>query len=166
MQAAYPDFVAARIDVGALAEMAHLKDLINSTRNLRGEMSLSPALKVPLFIEGDAERAHVFAPYIQSMGRLSHVQPVDVLPEGDAPVAIVGSWRIMLHVEVDRAAEIVRLDKEIARLSNEVAKARGKLGNASFVDKAPPAVVEQEQKRLDDFLSTLTKVQTQRVRLD
>jgi valyl-tRNA synthetase len=91
---------------------------------------------------------------------------VDVLPEGDAPVAIVGSWRIMLHVEVDRAAEIVRLDKEIARLSNEVAKARGKLGNASFVDKAPPAVVEQEQKRLDDFLSTLTKVQTQRVRLD
>jgi len=166
MQAAYPDFVAARIDVGALAEMTHLKDLINSTRNLRGEMSLSPALKVPLFIEGDAERAHVFAPYIQSMGRLSHVQPVDVLPEGDAPVAIVGSWRIMLHVEVDRAAEIVRLDKEIARLSNEVAKARGKLGNASFVDKAPPAVVEQEQKRLDDFLSTLTKVQTQRVRLD
>ncbi len=165
MLAAYPASDPGRVDVAALGEMARLKDLINATRNLRGEMNLSPALKVPLFVEGDAERATVYAPYMKSLGRLSDVQVVTALPEGDAPVAIVGDWRVMLHIEIDREAEIARLDKEIARLSGEIGKARGKLGNASFVDKAPAAVVEQEQKRLADFIATLEKVQAQRARL-
>ncbi len=165
MLAAYPECDPGRIDTAALAEMARLKDLINATRNLRGEMNLSPALKAPMFVEGDALRATVYAPYMKSLGRLSEVQVVNPLPEGDAPVAIVGDWRVMLHIEVDREAEMARLDKEIARLSGEIGKARGKLGNASFVDKAPAAVVEQEQKRLADFIATLDKVQAQRTRL-
>jgi len=165
MLAAYPESDPGRVDAAALAEMARLKDLINATRNLRGEMNLSPALKVPLFVEGDAERATVYAPYMKSLGRLSEVQVVSALPEGDAPVAIVGDWRVMLHIEIDREAEIARIDKEIARLSGEIGKAKGKLGNASFVDKAPAAVVEQEQKRLADFIGTLEKVQAQRTRL-
>jgi len=165
MLAAYPECDPSRIDTAALAEMARLKDLINATRNLRGEMNLSPALKAPMFVEGDAQRATVYAPYMKSLGRLSEVQVVNPLPEGDAPVAIVGDWRIMLHIEIDKDAEITRLDKEIARLSGEIGKARGKLGNASFVDKAPAAVVEQEQKRLADFIATLDKVQAQRTRL-
>ena len=165
MQASFPDFNPGLIDVAALAEMTRLKELINATRNLRGEMNLSPAIKVPLFVEGDAERATVYAPYMKSLGRLSEVQVVSALPDGDAPVAIVGDWRVMLHIEIDKDAEITRLDKEIARLTGEIAKARGKLSNASFVDKAPAAVVEQEQKRLADFMQTLEKVQVQRTRL-
>jgi valyl-tRNA synthetase len=165
MLAAYPEFDPGRVDVAALAEMTRLKELINATRNLRGEMSLSPAIKVPLFVEGDAERATVYAPYMQSLGRLSEVQVVSALPDGDAPVAIVGDWRVMLHIEIDKDAESARLDKEITRLTGEIGKARGKLSNASFVDKAPAAVVEQEQKRLADFILTLEKVQAQRTRL-
>jgi valyl-tRNA synthetase len=165
MLASYPEVTPGGSDAGAQVEMAGLKDLINATRNLRGEMNLSPAVKVPMFVEGDAERAAVYAPYMKALGRLAEVQIVNTLPEGDAPVAIVGDWRVMLHIEVDRDAEITRLDKEIARLGNEIGKARGKLGNASFVDKAPAAVVEQEQKRLADFVATLEKVQAQRTRL-
>jgi len=165
MLARFPQFDDGRIDRAALAEMSQLKDLINATRNLRGDMNLSPALKVPLFVEGDAERAAVYAPYMKSLGRLSDVQVVSLLPEGDAPVAIVGHWRVMLHIEVDREAEIARLDKEITRLSGEIAKANTKLSNVSFVDKAPAAVVEQEKKRLSDFISTLEKNQQQRSRL-
>jgi valyl-tRNA synthetase len=165
MMAAYPEFDSGRVDAAALDEMGQLKDLINATRNLRGEMNLSPALKVPLFIEGDAERAAVYAPYIKSLGRLANVQIVSALPEGDAPVAIVGDWRVMLHIEIDKEAEIARLNKEVLRLTGEIGKAHGKLGNASFVDRAPAAVVEQEKKRLADFISTLEKVQSQRTRL-
>jgi len=165
MLASYPEFDPGRVDAAALAEMSRLKELINATRNLRGEMNLSPAIKVPLFVEGDAERATVYAPYMKSLGRLSEVQVVSVLPDGDAPVAIVGDWRVMLHIEIDKDAESARLDKEIARLTGEIGKARGKLSNASFVDKAPAAVVEQEQKRLADFILTLEKVQAQRTRL-
>ncbi|MBI5938019.1 MAG: valine--tRNA ligase, partial [Betaproteobacteria bacterium] len=165
MLAAYPAPDAGKVDAAAKAEMATLKALINACRNLRGEMGLSPAQKVPLIVEGDAERVVVYAPYMQLLARVSEVQAVATLPDSDAPVAIEGDWRLMLKVEIDRGAEIARLDKEIARLSGEIAKANAKLANSSFVDKAPAAVVEQEKKRSADFVATLEKVQAQRTRL-
>jgi valyl-tRNA synthetase len=77
----------------------------------------------------------------------------------------VGGSRLMLHVEIDVAAERVRLDKEIARLEGEIAKANGKLSNASFVERAPAAVVEQEKARMAQFGETLDKVREQRTKL-
>ena len=108
---------------------------------------------------------HALAPYLSSLGKLSEVQVVDELPEGDAPVSIVGNFKLMLKVEIDVAAERERLDKEIARLQGEIARAQGKLSNASFVDRAPAAVVEQERKRMEEFSVTLGQLQTQRARL-
>jgi valyl-tRNA synthetase len=165
MLAAFPAADAAVVDAAAAAEMEQLKALTNACRNLRGEMNVSPAQKVPLYVEGDPERVAAYAPYMQLLARLSEVQAMATLPEGDAPVAIVGDWRLMLHIEVDRAAEVARLDKEIGRLAGEIAKAEAKLANPSFVDKAPAAVVEQEKKRLAEFGATLEKVRSQRARL-
>jgi valyl-tRNA synthetase len=164
MLADYPQ-AGSSADAQAVADLAELKSLTNAVRNLRGEMNLSPAQKVPLYIEGDAAKAAAFAPYMAALARISEVQIVAALPDSDAPVAIEGHWRLMLHVEIDREAEVARLDKEIARLENEIRKAEAKLGNASFVDKAPPAVVEQEKKRLAEFAATLDKVHNQRLRL-
>jgi len=165
MLAPFPEPEPGRVDAGAAAEMERLKALVNACRNLRGEMNIAPSNKVPLYIEGDAERVRVYAPYIQLLARLSEVSARQPLPESDAPVAIAGDWRLMLHVEVDPEAERARLDKEIARLSGEIGKAEAKLGNASFVDRAPAAVVEQERQRLADFSATLEKVSAQRRRL-
>jgi valyl-tRNA synthetase len=82
-----------------------------------------------------------------------------------APVAVQGQARLALKVEIDVAAERERLAKEIARLQGEIAKAEGKLGNESFVARAPAAVVEQERARLADFTATLAKLQQQHQRL-
>jgi valyl-tRNA synthetase len=82
-----------------------------------------------------------------------------------APVAVVGEARLCLFMEIDLAAEKVRLAKEVARLEGEIAKANNKLGNEAFVAKAPPVVIEQEQKRLADFGATLLKVREQLARL-
>jgi len=71
----------------------------------------------------------------------------------------------MLKIEIDVAAERERLDKEIARLQGEIAKAQSKLSNASFVDRAPAAVVEQERKRMEEFSATLGQLQVQRGKL-
>jgi len=90
---------------------------------------------------------------------------VDMLPHADAPISVVGDFELMLQVEIDVAAECERLDKEITRLSNEIVKAQAKLGNASFVARAPAAVVEQEKKRIADFGTTLMQLTEQRKKL-
>ena len=62
-------------------------------------------------------------------------------------------------------AEKARLSKEAARLQGEVSKANAKLSNEAFVAKAPPAVIEQERKRIAEFTATLAKIQDQLARL-
>jgi valyl-tRNA synthetase len=128
-------------------------------------MNLSPAQRVPLIVAGNAVTLKALSPYISSLAKLSEVQIVAELPEGDAPVSIVGNFKLMLKVEIDVAAERERLDKEIARLQAEVAKTQAKLGNTSFVDRAPAAVVEQERKRMEEFGATLVQLQAQRKKL-
>jgi valyl-tRNA synthetase len=69
-------------------------------------------------------------------------------------------------MEVDVAAEKIRLSKEIARIEIEIGKANGKLSNEAFVAKAPPAVIEQERKRVADFEATLSKVKSQLAQIE
>jgi valyl-tRNA synthetase len=128
-----------------------VKEVVNAARNLRSTMNLAPSAKVPLYL-ADTDpvlRAHVAG--IAALARLSEVRFVDALPAEDAPVAITGAAKLMLHVEVDRAAERARLSKEIERLESDLAKTRAQLGNASFVERAPPAVVDEAKRRLADF---------------
>lgn len=165
MLAPYPQVDEAQRHPDSVARVQLLKELVNACRTLRSEMSLSPAQRVPLVIEGDAGVINALAPYIVALGKLSDVSAVSVLPEADAPVALVGDMRMMLVVEIDKDAERARLAKEIARIQNEIAKAQGKLANASFVDRAPAAVVQQEQARLADFAAMLQKLEAQHARL-
>ncbi len=163
----YPQPDVGKIDNASVEQVALLQEIVTACRSLRGEMNLSPAQRVPLIIVSgstteDPATLSALAPYIISLAKLSDVQIVADLPAGDAAVAIVGTLRLMLKVDIDIAAEKERLDKEISRLDNEITKAQAKLSNASFVDRAPAKVVEQERKRLEDFSATLAQMQVQR----
>jgi valyl-tRNA synthetase len=97
---------------------------------------------------------------------LSSVEILDELPDAEAPVAIVGEFRLMLKIEVNIGEERARLAKEISRIEGEVVKAENKLGNASFVERALPRVVEQEKERLASFGAMLKKLREQLQKLD
>ncbi len=154
-----------RVDASSDADMALLKSIVNACRALRGQMALSPAQRVPLIAAGDAATLEQFAPYLAPLARLSGVEIVTELPASDAPVEIVGAFRLMLKIEIDVAAERERMGKEIARLEGEIAKANAKLGNEGFVARAPAAVVEQERVRLTGFTATLSQLREQLTRL-
>jgi valyl-tRNA synthetase len=165
----YPIANEAKIDEAAEAWMQQLKALTDATRNLRGEMQISPSVRVPLIVEAaDAAgkaRLAAFAPYIQSLGKLAEVNIVDALPDSPAAVSIVGTTKLMLKVEIDVGAERERLSKEITRIEAEIAKVHGKLGNESFVARAPAAVVTQEKERLVNFSATIEKLREQFAKL-
>ena len=168
MLAPYPEADLSRIDEAAETFVATLKEITNAARNLRSELGLSPGEKVPAFIAQDQHLNpntgvpfEVFLPYLQSLARLSEISLVINLPEGDAAVAVGGGARVMLKVEIDVAAECERLSKEIAKLEIEIDKATTKLGNASFADRAPPAVVAQERERLAGFESKVVSMRAQ-----
>ena len=165
MLAQYPLTDVNKINADADAWMNELQNLVDATRNLRGEMNLSPAQKAPLFISASSEqhdKLNAFAPYLKTLAKLSEVTVDATLPENQgAPVQVVGNVEMMLKVEIDVKAERERLSKEITRLQGEIAKANGKLNNAGFVAKAPPAVIEQEKKRVAEFGEMLAKLETQ-----
>jgi valyl-tRNA synthetase len=165
----YPIADESLIDAGAESWMEQFKKVTDATRNLRAEMKLSPSVRVPLIVEpasgADRDAAHSFAPYVQLLGKLSEVQIVDALPDSPAAVAIVGTTKLMLKVEIDVAAERERLAKEIARVEGEIAKAEGKLSSESFVARAPAAVVAQERERVAGFSATRDKMKEQLAKL-
>nr|WP_205964380.1 valine--tRNA ligase [Ramlibacter agri] len=167
---AYPEPNNAYLDAEAEAWMARLKEVVDACRNLRGEMNVSPSTRLPAYAVGDAGFVRSAAPVLQALAKLSEVKVFDdeaawAAAAQAAPVAVVGETRLCLYMEIDVAAEKVRLSKEAARLQGELAKAQGKLSNEAFVAKAPPAVIEQERKRIADFTASLEKIQGQLARL-
>jgi valyl-tRNA synthetase len=169
MLQAYPEAQPEKINAAAEESIAHLKALTHACRNLRGEMQLSPAQRVPLIIEcptTEKDQLTLFIPYLKTLGKLSDINLVEQLPNSPAPVSIVGNVKLMLKVEIDVAAERERLTKERTRVQSEVDKIQSKLNIPSFVDRAPAQVVAQEKERLTLHLSTLQKLEEQLTKLN
>jgi valyl-tRNA synthetase len=168
--AAYPQAQLERVDAKADAWVAQLKSMVSACRTLRAEMGLSPAERVPLMTSGDAGFISAAAPLLKALAKVSEVQIFDdeaafATATELAPVVVQGAARLALKVEIDPVAERERLGKEVARLSSEITKAEAKLGNESFVARAPEAVVAQERARVAEFSATLAKLQQQLSRL-
>jgi valyl-tRNA synthetase len=172
--AAYPVSQPDRIDTAAEAHVAKLKGLVDSCRTLRSEMNVPPSTKLPMFaLPANAVEAAFMrdaAPVLKSLAKLSEVKVFEDEVTWQAaaqasPVSVVGDLRMCLHMEVDVAAEKLRIGKEVTRLEGEIARVNGKLSNEAFVAKAPPAVIDLERKRVADNTATLLKLQEQLERL-
>ncbi|HSA88993.1 MAG TPA: valine--tRNA ligase [Burkholderiales bacterium] len=159
----YPKSQPEKIDQQAEQDMAVLKEWTVTTRNLRSEAKIPPGERLTLYrtADPDVSDAATTSASVSALARIVWPMEAGALPESPSPVAVVRNARVMLHKEVDPAAERERLGRESARLEGEIVKARAKLGNTSFVERAPAKVVEQERERLAGFESTLAKVRQQ-----
>ena len=164
MLAAYPKADPEKIVQAAFDQMAQLQDLIGAVRNLRGEMGIAPNVKAPLFVEGSVPEA--LLKYLPALTRLTEAKTVDRLPENeDAPVAVCNGARLMLKVEIDKAAETARLSKEAEKLQKALDKLNAKLSKPGYTEKAPVHLVEKDKADLAELEDKMAKVQTQLAKL-
>ena len=161
MTAVYPVPDLTKIDASAQAQIQLLKEMVNACRALRGEMNISPALRVPLLAMGNADTLRALIPYLTPLAKVSEVSIVESVTDNDAPIANVGEFRLLLQITIDKDSERLRIEKEIARVSQEIQKAQAKLSNEGFIARAPEAVVVQEKNRVADFTSLLAKLNEQ-----
>ena len=165
MLAAYPQADKEQIVQTAFDKMAALKDLVEEVRKLRGEMGIAPNVKAPLFVEGSAELEGLLK-YLPSLTRLTEAKLVDSLPEAeDAPVAVCNGARLMLKVEIDKAAETARLSKEAEKLQKALDKLNAKLSKPGYTEKAPAHLVEKDKADLAELMDKMGKVQGQLAKL-
>ena len=158
MLAAYPQADKEKIVQTAFDKMAALKDLVEEVRKLRGEMGIAPNVKAPLFVEGSAELEGLLK-YLPSLTRLTEAKLVDSLPEAeDAPVAVCNGARLMLKVEIDKAAETARLSKEAEKLQKALDKLNAKLSKPGYTEKAPAHLVEKDKAELAELEDKMAKV--------
>jgi len=168
MLAPWPAASAFPPDAAAETQMEWLQRVVLGVRQIRGEMDISPAKKLPLLLQhaspDDLEQARRHQPLLM---RLAGVEEPQVLPTGakapPAASALVGTLTLLVPMAglIDPAVERARLQKNIGKIQQEIVRANAKLTNDNFVRSAPAAVVTQERTRLSEFEGTLAGLERQ-----
>ncbi len=169
----YPAADDAASDDAAVSDIEWVKQFILGIRQIRGEMDISPGKPLPVLLQHasneDRRRADELALLLQRVGR---VESINRIGDDDEPpaaaTALLGDMRLLVPMKglIDVDAERTRLGKQMDKVQAELAKAKGKLGNANFVNNAPPAVVSQERDRVAEFEKTLAQLEEQLQKLD
>ena len=155
-------------DAEAVERMSWIKGLILAIRSIRGELDLAPSRQIPVVLSGatDTERDRLAggAAYVRALAR---VATIDLLEPGSLPpkaaTALLGNLEILVPLEglIDKDAEIGRLQRQLDKLGRNLGQSHAKLGNPSFRDRAPAAVVEKERRRAAELESSIGKLEAQ-----
>ena len=169
MLQAYPLANVNAIDEQALSDAEWLKAVITAIRNIRGEMNVPPSKALNIILKNlGADDQRRLDDNRQFLTKLAKLESIQVLGSGEeAPMAatqLIGDMELLVPMAglIDKDAELGRLDKELAKLEKDIQRLAGKLGNPGFVDKAPAAVVEKEQDKLQAQQHQRDRLQAQR----
>ena len=173
MSQAWPQAEADRIDEQAIRDIEWLKGIIIAIRNVRGELNLSPAKPLEVFLQngaaGDAERLEANRLFLSKLARL---ESITFLAAGDeAPMSAiqrVGELEVLVPMAglIDKEAELKRIGKEHEKQQKVITGLENKLGNEKFVGRAPADVVEKERAKLADAQAELALLESQRVKIE
>ena len=168
MLSAYPEADNSKLDPQAETDISWLKEVIVGIRNIRGEMNISPAKALPVFLKNgspnDQRCVQENEPFLKTLAKL---ESITWLTDTDnAPMsatALVGDMEILVPMAglIDKDAEIGRLNKEIEKLTKDLSRIDGKLNNPKFMDKAPADVIAKEKEKQAGQQSALNKLEEQ-----
>ena len=161
----FPEFDAAQEDTLALNDLEWIKQAIIAVRNIRAEMNIAPGKPLEVLLRdvtAEAQRrVEENRSFIQTLARL---ESITLLPAGDkGPVSVTkliegAELLIPMAGLIDKAAELDRLTKEVAKIEAEIERIESKLSNEGFVARAPEAVVAKEREKLDGYAVAKAKL--------
>ncbi|MBN3208230.1 valine--tRNA ligase [Pectobacterium brasiliense] len=165
----FPEFDAAQEDTLALNDLEWIKQAIIAVRNIRAEMNIAPGKPLEVLLRdvtAEAQRrVEENRSFIQTLARL---ESITLLPAGDkGPVSVtklIDGAELLIPMAglIDKAAELDRLTKEVAKIEAEIERIESKLSNEGFVARAPEAVVAKEREKLDGYAVAKAKLLEQR----
>jgi valyl-tRNA synthetase len=172
MRQPYPVPDSEKINSAALAEMAWIKDFIDGVRKIRSGMNIDPRKLLPVLLQGgsatDKQRMEGNLSYIMNVGRVESVTWLDAdetAPESST--ALVNEMKLLIPLAglIDKEAEIIRLAKELQNKTDELGRCENKLSNSGFLDKAPAAVVENEQAKAAELRKAIGSLEEQKQKI-
>ena len=149
----------------SVTQVASLVDQVKVT-------GVFPGKPLPVLLQNGSANDQDFlnnnSVYLQKIGRLASITWLDneeSTPE--SAIALVGEMKILIPMAglIDKDAELARLEKEIQKINNDLPRIKDKLSNPTFVDKAPPAVIDKEKAKLAELCSVLSNLEQQHAKI-
>ena len=157
MLCSFPKINSFETDKSYLA-VEWLKRVVSGLRNIRGELVIKPAQKIPaIFKEGtsvDRDISSEFDIFIKELANLESIQWEE--SDKDSPpssIFVLNELKILIPLEglIDPKKESIRLQKKIEKLDKEKTMIASKLNNKSFVDNAPNELVRNQEQRFQEL---------------
>lgn len=173
MLAPWPTPEPEHTDPDAEEEIEWMKGIIVAIRTIRSEANIPPATMLNVTVaktnEQDRERLQRNATFLQRLSKSTRITPIeDHESEAASLMALFGELEVRVPMAglVDVAAELARLDKEIARVEAERVRLDGKLTNAKFTERAPADIVTAERQKLAQADASLNVLRQQRLQIE
>jgi valyl-tRNA synthetase len=168
----YPVADPALVDEAAEREMQLIMDVVVAIRNLRAEYNVPPSKELEATLYGASQASRTVLgdhwKLVRAMARVGEIRfGASSEPEHGELAAVVGELQVGVKLAgtIDVAAEDARIEKELKKAEKERLGVQGRLGNASFVERAPADIVEKERARLLELDEKLAKLARSRERL-
>jgi len=165
MIAPYPEFESELIDSEAERQVEMIQEVIIKVRNIRAEMNVEAKQTVPVRVATSDELTRKLLmdakEYVFRLAQVSSLEIVDSLGEDKSAARAVAAGlalEIPLAGLIDPEAERARLTKELEKVRREIETLDRKLSNASFIERAPKDVVEENRRRLADYQNQFAKL--------
>jgi valyl-tRNA synthetase len=170
MIADYPEVSSELVDEAVVQEMERIMGVITGIRNIRGEMGIPPLTEVDIILIAENKNTAItLKEHLGFVKDLARVKDAEIVVQGERPraaaTALADGVEVFVPLEgviEDPQKEQQRLTKELTKLLADLEFTQRKLGNESFLQKAPPDKVQKERDKLQEF-STLKEKLEQRL---